>query len=59
MAKDLKQIQERIYPPMVEGEHTLATVSDKIGDVTLKKKTPWHWFVGFGIAFILARSGPS
>ena len=23
-------------------------VSDKIGDVTLKKKTPFHWFIGFG-----------
>ncbi len=55
MAKDLKQIQEKIYPPMVEGEHTLATVSDKIGDVTLKKKTPWHWFVGFGISFMVAQ----
>src|SRR5689334_8720295 len=55
MAKDLKEIQERIYPPMVEGEHTLATVSDKIGDVTLKKKTPWHWFVGFGISFMVAQ----
>jgi len=55
MAKDLKQIQEKIYPPMVEGEHSFATVSDKIGDVTLKKKTPWHWFVGFGISFMVAQ----
>jgi len=53
--QDLKEIQSRIYPPMVEGDHTLASVSDKIGDVTLKKKTPFHWFIGFGIAFMIAQ----
>jgi hypothetical protein len=52
--QDLEKIQKRIYPPMVEGDHTLGTVSDKIGDVTLKKKTPFHWFIGFGIAFMVA-----
>jgi molybdopterin-containing oxidoreductase family membrane subunit len=51
----LKEIQKRIYPPMVEGDHTFGTVSDKIGDVTLKKRTPWHWFIGFGISFIVAQ----
>ena len=40
---------------MVEGDHTFGTVSDKIGDVTLKKKTPFVWFVGFGIAFLTAQ----
>jgi Ni/Fe-hydrogenase subunit HybB-like protein len=54
-AKNLKEIQRRIYPPMVEGDHTFGTVSDKIGDVTLKKKTPFHWFIGFGIAFMVAQ----
>ena len=54
-AKNLKDIQQRIYPPMVEGDHTFGTVSDKIGDVTLKKKTPFHWFIGFGIAFMVAQ----
>lgn len=54
-AKDLKDIQRRIYPPMVEGDHTFGSVSDKIGDVTLKKKTPFHWFIGFGIAFMVAQ----
>lgn len=52
---ELKEIQKRIYPPMVEGDHTFGTVSDKIGDVTLKRRTPWHWFVGFGISFIVAQ----
>ncbi len=54
-AKDIKEIQRRIYPPMVEGEHTFGSVSDKIGDLTLKKKTPFHWFIGFGIAFLIAQ----
>ena len=53
--QDLKRIQQKIYPPMVEGDHTFGTVSDKIGDVTLKKKTPFVWFVGFGIAFLTAQ----
>ncbi len=52
---DLKEIQERVYPPMVEGDHTFATVSDKIGDLTLKKRTPYHWFIGFAIAFMVAQ----
>jgi molybdopterin-containing oxidoreductase family membrane subunit len=53
--QDLKEVQRRIYPPMVEGDHTLATVTDKISDVALKKKTPFHWFIGFGIAFMIAQ----
>ena len=53
--QSLKEIHDRIYPPMVEGDHTFATVSDKIGDLTLKKRTPFHWFIGFGIAFMVAQ----
>ncbi len=52
---ELKDIQQRIYPPMVEGDHTFGTVSDKIGDLTLKKRTPFFWFVGFGISFMVAQ----
>jgi hypothetical protein len=37
---------------MVEGDHTFASVTDKISDVTLKKRTPFHWFIGFAIAFL-------
>ena len=53
--RDLKEIQERIYPPMVEGDHTFGSVSDKIGDLTLKKRTPFFWFIGFGISFMVAQ----
>src|SRR5687768_2766584 len=51
----IKEIKRRLVPPMVEGEHDFATVTDKISDVTLKKKTPFHWFIGFGIAFVVAQ----
>lgn len=53
--QNLKEVQKKIYPPMVEGKHSFATVSDEIGDITLKKKTPFHWFIGFGIAFLIAQ----
>jgi Ni/Fe-hydrogenase subunit HybB-like protein len=53
--RDLKEIQLAMQPPMVEGDHDFGTVSDKIGNVTLKKRTPFHWFIGFGIAFIVAQ----
>ncbi|MGI8409403.1 MAG: NrfD/PsrC family molybdoenzyme membrane anchor subunit [Pyrinomonadaceae bacterium] len=53
--QDLKEIQDRVYPPMVEGDHSFGTVSDKIGDLALKKKTPFFWFIGFGIAFMVAQ----
>lgn len=52
---ELREVQRRIQPPVVEGEHTFATVTDRISDVALKRKTPFHWFVGFGIAFLVAQ----
>ncbi|MEZ5345730.1 MAG: NrfD/PsrC family molybdoenzyme membrane anchor subunit [Pyrinomonadaceae bacterium] len=53
--QDLKEIQNRIYPPMVEGDHDFASVTDKISDLTLKKRTPFGWFIGFGIAFLIVQ----
>ncbi len=51
--KDIKEIQKKIYPPMVEGQHDYGTVTDTISDITLKKRTPFVWFIGFGIAFMI------
>ncbi len=51
--KDSKVVQRKLFPPMIEGEHSFATVTDIISDKTLKRKTPLGWFVGFGIGFIL------
>jgi Ni/Fe-hydrogenase subunit HybB-like protein len=53
---DLREMHRRLVPAMVEGDHTFGTVSDKIGDVTLKKRTPFHWFIGFAIAFLVAQA---
>src|SRR6478672_13627477 len=53
---DLREMHRRLVPAMVEGDHTFGTVRDRIGDVALKKKTPFHWFIGFGIAFLVAQS---
>src|SRR5204863_965226 len=53
--RDLKEIQLAMQPPMVEGDHDFGSVSDKIGDITLKRKTPFHWFIGFRITFIVAQ----
>jgi molybdopterin-containing oxidoreductase family membrane subunit len=50
-----KELQQKLHPAMVEGDHTYASVTDKISDVTLKKRTPFHWFIGFGIAFMIAQ----
>jgi molybdopterin-containing oxidoreductase family membrane subunit len=53
--EELKEVQRRIKPPIIEGDHNFATVTDRISDVPLKKRTPFHWFVGFGIAFMVAQ----
>src|SRR5690606_7579631 len=47
--------ERQLHPVMVEGNHDFGTVSDRIGDLTLKKRTPFHWFIGFGIAFLVAQ----
>ncbi|MEO7539961.1 MAG: NrfD/PsrC family molybdoenzyme membrane anchor subunit [Pyrinomonadaceae bacterium] len=53
--QDDKELQRKLHPAMIEGDHTYASVTDKISDVTLKKRTPFHWFIGFGIAFMIAQ----
>src|SRR6187549_3999059 len=53
--QDAKELEKKLHPAMVEGDHTFASVTDKISDVTLKKRTPFHWFIGFGIAFMIAQ----
>jgi molybdopterin-containing oxidoreductase family membrane subunit len=38
--------------PVLEGEHTFASVTDKISAIVLRQKTGWGWLLGFGIAFL-------
>ena len=53
--QELREMHRRLVPAMVEGDHTFGSVSDKIGDLALKKKTPFHWFIGVAIAFVIAQ----
>jgi Ni/Fe-hydrogenase subunit HybB-like protein len=33
--------------------HDFASVTDKISSIVLQRRTPWGWFVGFTISFVL------
>lgn len=33
--------------------HTFATLTDKISAIVLTQRTPWFWWVGFGVSFLL------
>ena len=51
--QEIQKAERKLFPTMVEGDHDFASVTDKISDLTLKKRTPFGWFIGFGIAFII------
>ena len=51
--QETQKVERKLFPTMVEGDHDFASVTDKISDLTLKKRTPFGWFIGFGIAFII------
>jgi molybdopterin-containing oxidoreductase family membrane subunit len=51
--QEIKESKEKLFPAMVEGDHDFGTVTDRISDYTLKKKTPFGWFIGFGISFLV------
>ena len=40
---------------MIEGKHDFASVTDLISDKTLKKRTPFQWYIGFAVAFLVAQ----
>jgi Ni/Fe-hydrogenase subunit HybB-like protein len=40
--------------PVIEPGYNYATVTDKISSIVLKRRTPPGWWIGFGIAFLLA-----
>jgi Ni/Fe-hydrogenase subunit HybB-like protein len=41
-------------PPVIAPGHTFSTVTDKISAIVLTRKTPLGWYLGFGVAFMLA-----
>jgi Ni/Fe-hydrogenase subunit HybB-like protein len=39
--------------PIIEPGHTFGSITDKISSIVLSGRTPWFWYVGFGLSFIL------
>jgi Ni/Fe-hydrogenase subunit HybB-like protein len=39
--------------PIIGPGYTFASITDKISQITLSRRTPRFWFVGFGLAFLL------
>jgi molybdopterin-containing oxidoreductase family membrane subunit len=40
-------------PPVITPGYTFGSVTDKISSIVLTRKTPFGWYAGFGIAFLL------
>ena len=40
-------------PPIIKPGHTFATLTDKISAIVLTQRTPWFWYAGFGVSFLL------
>ncbi|HEY7323130.1 MAG TPA: NrfD/PsrC family molybdoenzyme membrane anchor subunit [Candidatus Binatia bacterium] len=38
---------------IIEPGHTFGTITDKISSIVLTGRTPWFWYLGFGLSFIL------
>ena len=43
----------REVAPVLEGDYTFGTVTDKISALVLTRPYNWRWFLGFGISFAL------
>src|SRR5215475_7004084 len=39
--------------PVLAPGYTYASVTDKISAITLSRRTPRGWFIGFGVAFLI------
>ena len=52
--QDVEKFQQ-MNPKMIEGNHDFGSVTDKISDLTLKRATPFGWYIGFAIAFSVAQ----
>ncbi len=40
--------------PVLIGRHTYGSVTDKISDIVLTRRTPWFWWAGFSTAAMFA-----
>ena len=51
--QELREVPERFIPqPAIEPGHTFASITDHISSIVLRKKTPFVWFIGFGVGCI-------
>src|SRR5262249_25074489 len=50
MANDNEELT--YTPPLIGPGHSSTTITDKISEVVLTKRTPLEWFVLFGIGFL-------
>ena len=46
-------VQSEPPPPIRGTGHTYASVADKISAITLSRRTPRGWLIGFGAAFLV------
>src|SRR5213594_2179945 len=46
-------VQSEPPPPIRGTGHTYASVADKISAITLSRRTPRGWLIGFGVAFLI------
>jgi molybdopterin-containing oxidoreductase family membrane subunit len=48
-------LQMHMTAPVIKPGHTFASVTDKISALTLRRRTPLGWYIGFAISFILVQ----
>jgi molybdopterin-containing oxidoreductase family membrane subunit len=53
LARDALPAPPAHAPELIAGDHTFGSVTEKIASLTLTRRTPLWWFVGFGISFLL------
>ena len=48
-----EDVRMHLTSPVIEPGHTFASVTDKISALTLKRRTPLGWYIGFALSFML------
>jgi molybdopterin-containing oxidoreductase family membrane subunit len=48
-------VQMHLTAPVITPGHTFASVTDKISALTLRRRTPLGWYIGFAISFVLVQ----
>jgi molybdopterin-containing oxidoreductase family membrane subunit len=43
-------------PPVIEGDYTFGSVTDKISAIVLAGRSPRFWYVGFAVGFVLLQA---